>query len=58
MVTHNVDEAVQLSDRLIILSRRPSHVISEMKIDLGRPRNTRVPEFYQKVDEVVSVMSP
>ncbi|MFG1450228.1 MAG: ABC transporter ATP-binding protein [Thermoplasmataceae archaeon] len=58
MVTHNVDEAVQLSDRLIILSRRPSHVVQEMKIDLGRPRNTREPEFYQKVDEVVSVMSP
>ncbi len=58
MVTHNVDEAVQLSDRLIILSRRPSHVVAEMKIDLERPRNTRETEFYQKVDEVVSVMSP
>ena len=58
MVTHNVDEAVQLSDRLVILSRRPSHVVTEMKIDLEKPRNTRTKEFYQKVDEVVSVMSP
>jgi NitT/TauT family transport system ATP-binding protein len=58
MVTHNVDEAVQLSDRLVILSKRPSHVIQDMKVDLARPRNTRQNEFYEKVDEVVSVMSP
>jgi NitT/TauT family transport system ATP-binding protein len=58
MVTHNVDEAVQLSDRLVVLSKRPSHVIQDMEIGLERPRNTREEAFYSKVDEVVSVMSP
>jgi NitT/TauT family transport system ATP-binding protein len=58
MVTHNVDEAVQLSDRLVILSKRPSHVIQDMEVGLSRPRNTREDAFYSKVDEVVSVMSP
>ena len=58
LVTHNVDEAVQLSDKIVILSRRPSTVIDEHPITLERPRNTRSDEFYQTVDEVVRTMSP
>lgn len=58
MVTHNVDEAVQMSDRIIILSHRPSVVIAEVPIELKRPRNTRTDEFYSTVDKVLSTMSP
>lgn len=58
LVTHNVDEAVQLSDKIIILSRRPSTVIEEKPIILKRPRNTRSDEFYRTVDDVLTVMSP
>ncbi len=57
MVTHNVDEAVQMSDRIVILSKRPSHVIESKPIELKRPRNTRNDEFYKTVDDVVKVMS-
>jgi NitT/TauT family transport system ATP-binding protein len=38
MVTHQIDEAVLLSDRVIILSNRPAHVVAEIDIDLPRPR--------------------
>lgn len=58
LVTHNVDEAVQLSDKIIILSRRPSRVIEEKPIVLQRPRNTRSDEFYHTVDDVLKTMSP
>lgn len=58
LVTHNVDEAVQLSDKIVILSKRPSTVIAEKPILLKRPRNTRSDEFYQTVDDVLTVMSP
>ena len=58
LVTHNVDEAVQLSDKIVILSRRPSTVIAEQPITLPRPRNTRSDEFYNTVDEVIKTMSP
>ena len=58
LVTHNVDEAVQLSDKIVILSRRPSIVIAEKKITLQRPRNTRSEEFYKTVDDVLTTMSP
>jgi NitT/TauT family transport system ATP-binding protein len=38
-VTHDIDEAVYLSDRVYVLSRRPSRVISDTVIDLPRPRD-------------------
>lgn len=57
LVTHNVDEAVQMSDRIIILSKRPSHVIQDKPITLPRPRNTRSDEFYRTVDDVLKIMS-
>jgi NitT/TauT family transport system ATP-binding protein len=57
LVTHNIDEAVQLSDRVIILSPRPGHIIGEVKIDLPRPRNNRSTEFYNYVDKVITLLS-
>ena len=39
MVTHDVGEAVYLSDRVFVLSARPSTILAEIKIDLPRPRS-------------------
>lgn len=57
MVTHNVDEAVQMSDRIIVLSPRPGRVIGVKNIAIKRPRNTRSDEFYRTVDEVLTIMA-
>jgi len=38
-VTHDIDEAVYLSDRVYVLSRRPSRMISDTAVDLPRPRD-------------------
>lgn len=38
-VTHDIGEAIYLSDRIIVLSRRPAKVILDIKISLNRPRN-------------------
>jgi len=38
-ITHDIEEAIYLSDRIWVLSRRPSHIIEELKIDFARPRD-------------------
>ena len=44
-VTHNVDEAVFLSQRLIVISSRPGRIISETRVELEYPRDIHSPEF-------------
>ncbi|ADY55349.1 Taurine-transporting ATPase [Syntrophobotulus glycolicus DSM 8271] len=47
MVTHQIDEAVLLSDRVIVFSAKPARILEEIKIDLPRPR---IPEIRAHVD--------
>jgi len=42
MVTHQIDEAVLLSDRVIVFSARPATIMKEIKINLPRPRTSEV----------------
>jgi NitT/TauT family transport system ATP-binding protein len=54
-ITHNVDEAVLLSDKVIILSSRPGRIIRQIEIDLARPRDIEVrrsSRYRDLVDEV------
>jgi NitT/TauT family transport system ATP-binding protein len=44
-VTHNVDEAVFLSDQIVVLSRRPASIELVLKVDSPRPRDRTDPEF-------------
>ena len=44
MVTHQIDEAVLLSDRVIVFSARPAHVLADVAIPIPRPRRSHVKE--------------
>lgn len=44
-ITHDICEAVYLSDRVLVMTARPSSIILELDIDLPRPRNRRTAEF-------------
>jgi NitT/TauT family transport system ATP-binding protein len=57
MVSHNVEEIIELADKVVVLSQRPAHVVGEFKIDLPRPRNKKSPEFFAWVDKVYSLLS-
>ena len=55
-VTHSVDEAVFLSDRIIILSKRPGTVKKEIEINIPRPRDRTRPEENQIRNDVLRLL--
>jgi NitT/TauT family transport system ATP-binding protein len=57
MVTHNIEEAIELADRIIILSNRPGRIAGDIKIDLPRPRRKRDKNFIEYVDRVFSLLA-
>jgi NitT/TauT family transport system ATP-binding protein len=57
MVTHLIEEAVELSDRIIILGPRPATVKKEIVISLPRPRKKRSPEFFKICDQIDRLIS-
>jgi NitT/TauT family transport system ATP-binding protein len=55
LITHQIDEAVFLSDRVVVFSARPGSIRREILVDLPRPRSLelkRTPEFVRIVDEI------
>lgn len=54
MVTHFVEEAIELSDKIIVLSKRPAIVKNQIEISLARPRDKRSKEFYVLLDKITS----
>jgi NitT/TauT family transport system ATP-binding protein len=57
MVTHNIEEAVLMCDRLIILSANPGRIAADIPITLPRPRSRLDAEFGDIVDRVYSVLT-
>jgi len=57
MVTHNIEEAVLMCDRLIVLSSNPARIAAEIPVTLPRPRNRLDDEFGNIVDNVYAVLT-
>ena len=57
LVTHNIEEAVQMCDRLLIFSTHPGRVVGEIPIDLPQPRSTVDPRFRALVERVYVEMT-
>lgn len=57
MVSHNIEEAVFLADRIIVMDKEPGRIIAEHKIDLPHPRQRKSPEFQLHVDEVYAILA-
>jgi NitT/TauT family transport system ATP-binding protein len=57
-ITHSIEEAVGLSDRVLVMSQSPGHVVEEIKIDLPRPRPAHLgeyPQFSAYADRIFSI---
>jgi NitT/TauT family transport system ATP-binding protein len=57
MVTHNIEEAVLMCDRILVFSSNPGRVAAEFKVDLVHPRNRLDPAFRQLVDNLYARMT-
>jgi NitT/TauT family transport system ATP-binding protein len=57
LVTHNIEEAVLMSDRILVFSSNPGRVSAEIKVDLPQPRNRLDPAFRQMVDSIYATMT-
>jgi len=57
MVTHNIEEAVLMCDRVLVFSSNPGRVAAEYKVDLPHPRNRLDPAFRQLVDTLYARMT-
>ena len=53
-VTHDIDEAVQLADRVVILSSRPAKIEDVLTIDVPHPRNISSPRYLELRDELLN----
>lgn len=58
MVTHNVDEAIELADRVTVLTTRPGTVEAILPIGLNRPRSMRSPEVFDLHDKITNLVKP
>jgi NitT/TauT family transport system ATP-binding protein len=57
LVTHNIEEAVLMCDRILVFSTNPGHIISEIKVDLPQPRNRLEPKFRDLVERIYVAMT-
>ncbi|MGA2276223.1 MAG: nitrate/sulfonate/bicarbonate ABC transporter ATP-binding protein [Terracidiphilus sp.] len=57
LVTHNIEEAVLLADRIIVLGRNPGHIRTDFKVLLAQPRDRKSEAFTQLVDYIYKVLT-
>jgi ABC-type nitrate/sulfonate/bicarbonate transport system ATPase subunit len=56
MVTHDVDEAIYLSDRVLVMSARPAKIESIINVEMGRPRARDLPAFLQLRAKILKIL--
>lgn len=56
MVTHDVDESIYLSDRVVVMSRDHGKIIEDLHIDLPRPRDRTNPKYHEYVDKLTMIL--
>jgi len=57
IVTHNIEEAVLMCDRILVFSSNPGRIVAEIKVDLPQPRNRQNPAFRKMVDDIYARMT-
>jgi ABC-type nitrate/sulfonate/bicarbonate transport system ATPase subunit len=53
-VTHDVEESVQLADRVVVMSARPARIQRIVEIDIPRPRDISAPRYLELRDSILA----
>ncbi len=56
-MTHNIEEAVLLADRIIVLGRNPGHIRTDFRVQIPQPRDRKSEPFTQLVDYIYKVLT-
>lgn len=57
MVSHNIEEAVFMADRIVVMDKSPGRMVAERLVDLPHPRSRKSPEFLSVVDEIYGILA-
>ena len=57
IVTHNIEEAVMLADRIVVLGRNPARIRSDFNVKLSHPRDRKSGRFVELVDYIYKIMT-
>ncbi len=56
IVTHIIEEAVELADRILVMATSPGRIVGDLKVELPRPRDKRAEQFNALTDKVFSMI--
>lgn len=57
MVTHNIEEAVLMADRIVVMGKNPGHIVTELAVPLHHPRHRKDTAFQALVDKVYAAVA-
>jgi len=57
MVSHNIEEALLVADRVVVMDKGPGHIISELTVSLAHPRRRKDRLFLRQVDQVYALIA-
>lgn len=57
MVSHNIEEAIQMADRIVVMGTEPGHIVAEFPVDLPHPRDRKDPRFETLIDRIYGAIA-
>jgi NitT/TauT family transport system ATP-binding protein len=57
MVSHNIEEAIEMADRIVVMGKEPGHIVTQITVELPAPRNRKDPAFEALVDRIYGAIA-
>lgn len=57
MVSHNIEEAISMADRIVVMGKEPGHIVTEFRVELPQPRQRKEPAFETLVDRIYAAIA-